>query len=74
MGLCHSGYVADILLFNMCERVLVNPRTLQNFGTDGFWRFKDDILILGTDREQKAENSFVSTKKERGSSEWTWKP
>ena len=36
MGLCHSGYVADILLLNMCERVLVNPQTLLNCGIDRF--------------------------------------
>jgi hypothetical protein len=51
MGMQHSSETADLALYNLMERsVLRNQSLLQLNGIMGYFRFRDDILILGSNR------------------------
>jgi hypothetical protein len=47
MGLNHSGEVSDFAFWSASERLMLP--LLHTFDIDGWWRFKDDMLILGRD-------------------------
>ena len=51
MGLTHSGDVADISFLARCEADFAADRqTLEKFALLAYWRFKDDIILLATNR------------------------
>ena len=51
MGMQHSSETADLALFNLMEKdILSNQERLQEYGIVGYYRFRDDILILGSNR------------------------
>jgi len=45
IGLCHSGEVADLCFYNLVEKPIFN-HGLSMFGISGWWRYRDDTLIL----------------------------
>ena len=50
MGLVHSGEVAELAFFSICERGLVDTEaSRQLHGLEAYWRFRDDIAMLATD-------------------------
>ena len=49
MGLKHSGEVADASFYTLHEKHVLDR--LLDFGIKAYWRFKDDILIIGSSRE-----------------------
>ncbi|CAE7466663.1 unnamed protein product [Symbiodinium sp. CCMP2592] len=63
MGLPHSGEVADSAFAALAEDPWAVKRTIQaHHGIDGYWRFRDDILILGSNR-QRAKEFFWELRK-----------
>ena len=52
-GLPHSGIVDDAALLMLCEYDwAIDPTVCQQNMIDGYWRFKDDAVILGRDRQR----------------------
>ena len=45
-GLLHSGEVADSALYWLAEYEWASKENLSRHGIDGFWRFRDDGLVL----------------------------
>ena len=63
MGLPHSGEVADSAFAALAEDPWATKHAIQVYhGIDGYWRFRDDILILGSDR-QRAKEFFWELRK-----------
>jgi hypothetical protein len=53
MGLTHSGETADAALANCMEHGLINsPDALHVHGLVAYYRFKDDILMIGNNRRR----------------------
>ena len=47
MGLNFSGELSDAAFYAMAERWMMdNPGTFDSAGILGYWRFKDDILVV----------------------------
>ena len=56
MGLPHSGEVADSAFPSLAEDPwVVHPHVQADHGIDGYWRFRNDILILGNDMSRTRE-------------------
>ena len=56
MGLPHSGEVADSAFATLAEDPwATDPDTQARHSIEGYWRFKDDILILGSRRQHAKE-------------------
>ena len=52
MGLVHSGEVADCAYFHRVERGRMDDKSyLARYKIDGYWRFKDDALLLVNDMD-----------------------
>ena len=56
MGLPHSGEVADSAFAALAEDPwATNPATQASHNIDGYWSFKDDILLLGSHKQRAKE-------------------
>ena len=52
MGLVHSGEVADCAYYHRVERGRVDDKgCLSKYMIDGYWRFKNDALLLVNDMD-----------------------
>lgn len=64
MGLPHSGAVSDATLWWLGERQWATNKHIQAaHSVDGWWRFRDDIFILG--RDMTKMRSFLNGFRER---------
>ena len=52
MGLKHSGDVADLSLYEELETWSTAESVLRENEIDGYWRFRDDILLLAGNRSK----------------------
>ena len=51
MGLLHSGDLADLAYYNRAERDWAScPAIMETYGIVKIWRFRDDILVLASER------------------------
>ena len=50
MGITHSGETIDSAYYNRVERNYANDAELRFHSIVGYWRFKDDILVLANSR------------------------
>ena len=51
MGLLHSGDLADLAYYNRAERNWATcPVTMKMYGIAKIWSFRDDILVLASER------------------------
>ena len=51
MGHKHSGEVVDLAFYYKVEEWTTMASTRQEFHIVGYWRYRDDILIIGSDRQ-----------------------
>ena len=52
MGHKHSGEVVDLAFYYEVEEWATRASTRQEFHIVGYWRYRDDILIIGSDRQK----------------------
>lgn len=56
MGLRHSGAIADAALHELAERHFAADAAVhEHYGIDAFFRFRDDVFILGCDEGKATE-------------------
>eukprot|EP00973_Karenia_brevis_P006469 880771-Karenia_brevis.AAC.1 len=65
MGLPHSGEVSDAALYARMERGLLNESTYQIHGILHYFRFKDDILLICSQRGAPGTQGFFQIMKQR---------
>ena len=51
MGHKHSGEVVGLAFYYEVEEWAIRTSTRQEYGIVGYWRYRDDILIIGNDRQ-----------------------
>ena len=58
MGLSHSSSVSEAAFLHKAELPLLKESILENHGIKGFFRFKDDFLVIGGPSREKAKEFF----------------
>ena len=51
MGIRHSSELADTTFYMLHDKDNISRSVLDDHGINGYWRFKDDILVLGSSKE-----------------------
>ena len=51
MGYAHSSAVSNAVLINKVESYMMSPRCLRDCKIRGAWRYEDDVIVHGIDRD-----------------------